>query len=74
VANTSRECTPQAKCVYFCGATDLRTLPRFEHCAAVSLKHDGTDGTDGTDGPVKSVNTDGTAVERADGTAKTSVN
>ena len=34
----------------------------------VSLKHDGTDG------PVKLVNTDGTAIERADGTAKTSVN
>jgi len=32
--------------------------------STVSLKHDGTDGTDG---PVKSVNTDGTAIERADG-------
>ena len=37
----------------------------------VSLKHDGTDGTDG---PVKSVNTDGTAIERADGTANTGAN
>jgi len=34
----------------------------------VSLKHDGTDGT------VKSVNTDGTAIERADGTANTGAN
>ena len=34
----------------------------------VSLKHDGTDG------PVKSVNTDGTAIERADGTANTGAN
>jgi len=34
----------------------------------VSLKHDGTDG------PVKSVNTDGTAIERADGTANTGTN
>ena len=41
---------------------------------AVSLKHDGTDGTDGTDGPVKLVNTDGTAIERADGTANTGAN
>ena len=40
----------------------------------VSLKHDGTDGTDGTDGPVKLVNTDGTAIERADGTANTGAN
>ena len=37
----------------------------------VSLKHDGTDGTDG---PVKLVNTDGTAIERADGTANTGAN
>jgi len=37
----------------------------------VSLKHDGTDGTDG---PVKSVNRDGTAIERADGTANTGAN
>ena len=36
--------------------------------SAVSLKHDGTDG------PVKSVNTDGTAIERADGTANTGAN
>ena len=35
---------------------------------AVSLKHDGTDG------PVKLVNTDGTAIERADGTANTGAN
>ena len=41
---------------------------------AVSLKHDGTDGTDGTDGSVKLVNTDGTAIERADGTANTGAN
>ena len=34
----------------------------------VSLKHDGTDG------PVKLVNTDGTAIERADGTANTGAN
>jgi len=34
----------------------------------VSLKHDGTDGS------VKLVNTDGTAIERADGTANTGVN
>jgi len=34
----------------------------------VSLKHDGTDG------PVKLVNTDGTAIERADGTANTGGN
>jgi len=34
----------------------------------VILKHDGTEGTDGT------VNTDGTAIERADGTANTGVN
>jgi len=34
----------------------------------VSLKHDGTDGT------VKSVNTDGSAIERADGTANAGAN
>ena len=37
-------------------------------CIPVSLKHDGTDGT------VKAVNTDGTAIERADGTANTGAN
>jgi len=36
--------------------------------ARVSLKHDGTDG------PVKSVNTDGAAIEWTDGTANTGVN
>jgi len=38
-----------------------------EHLAlmGVSLKHDGTDGSE---------NTDGTAIERADGTANTGVN
>jgi len=35
--------------------------------STVSLKHDGTDG------PVKSVNTDGTAIEWADGTANRGV-
>ena len=39
----------------------------LQHLYAVSLKHDGTDGT------VKSVNTDETAIERADGTANTGV-
>ena len=34
----------------------------------VILKHDGTEGSDGT------VNTDGTAIERADGSANTGVN
>jgi len=51
--------------------TALVPSPQTTHSFGVSLKHDGTDGTDG---PVKLVNTDGTAIERADGTAKTSVN
>ena len=38
------------------------------HLGRVSLKHDGTDG------PLKSVNTDGTAIERADGAANTGAN
>ena len=48
---------------YFAACEDL-CQPKL-HWSAVSLKHDGTDG------PVKSVNTDGTAIERADGTANT---